>query len=59
MNWYDIFEIGLSLLEGVLKNMKAGGATVEQLENAEAAVESLRTFHGTDVTKAQMESLRG
>lgn len=59
MNWYQIFDLGLTLLEGVLKNMKGTGATVEQLENAQAAIESLRKFHGSSVTKAQMESLRG
>lgn len=59
MNWWTVFDIGLTLLEGVLSKLGASGATVEQLQNAEAAVASLRRFHGTDVTKAQMESLRG
>lgn len=59
MNWWTVFDIGLTLLEGVLGKLGVSGATVEQLENAQAAVASLRQFHGTDVTKEQMESLRG
>lgn len=62
MNWYDIFNLALSVVEGVLGNIKSNKSaafTVEQLENAQAAVVELRKFHGSPVTKAQMESLRG
>lgn len=59
MNWWQAFDLGLTLLEGILKNIPKTEATVEQLENAQAALASLRKFHGSPVTKAQMESLRG
>lgn len=61
-NWYDIFNLALSVVEGVLaqlKNNSTADITVEQLQNAQAAVAELRKFHGSPVTKAQMESLRG
>lgn len=62
VNWYDIFNLALSVLEGVLgrvQDNKSAAFTVEQLEDAKAAVAKLRQFHGLPVTKAQMESLRG
>lgn len=61
MNPFDIFNLALSVVEGILAQMKSKGAavTVEQLQDAQAAAATLRKFHGTPVTKAQMESLRG
>lgn len=62
MNYYDIFNLALSVIEGVLaqvQNSKSAAMTVEQLQNAQAAVAELRKWHGTPVTKAQLESLRG
>lgn len=59
MNWMDILGIAISLAEGVVANLKNQGATLEQLQDAQAALASLRKFQGSDVTKAQLESLRG
>jgi hypothetical protein len=61
MDYTTIFNLALSVIEGILAELKTKGAaeTVQQLKNAQAAANVLRQFHGTPVTKAQLESLRG
>jgi len=60
MNWLTLLGYLLPIAEGVLTNIKGEGSmTVEQIQNAEAALASLQAVHGSAVTKAQMDSLRG
>lgn len=59
MNVFELLGVSLTLLEMVLEKAKASGATVEVIQALEAGLAKLREVHGTPVTKAQLESLRG
>lgn len=59
MNWADVLNLALALAEGVVGNLKGSGMALEQIQDAEAALVTLRQFQGSPVTKAQLESLRG
>lgn len=59
MNLFELLGVSLTLLEMVLEKAKASGAAVEVVQALEAGIAKLREVHGTPVTKAQLESLRG
>lgn len=59
MDPLTLLGLGLQIVQGVLSSMKGQGMTVEQLADAEAALAALQQFHGSPVTKLQLESLRG
>jgi len=62
MDPFTLLGIGLQIVSGVLANIKQSPTvtlTEEQLEDAEAGLALLQKFHGSPVTKAQLESLRG
>lgn len=48
----------LALLQSVLASAKVGGVAPEVIANIEAAVANLLKVQGSDVTYAQLESLR-
>jgi hypothetical protein len=61
MDYAGLFGIGLQIIEQVLAQWKSksGATAVEQIQNAEAALAKLKEVHGSPVTKAQLDSLRG
>ena len=60
MKWVQLLGYLLPIVEGVVTNIKGdSSATVEQIQNAEAALASLQAVHGSAVTKAQIDGLRG
>lgn len=58
-NWIELLGFAISLTEMVLKNIPKTELAQEQVENAQAALDKLKEVHGTAVTKAQLDSLRG
>lgn len=50
---------GIEFVLNQIHNNKTADMTSEQLADADAALVTLKKFHGLPVTKAQMESLRG
>ena len=57
-----LISIGLQILSGVLSNLKKSPTTTltaEQIADAEAGLMAFQKVHGTLVTKAQVDSLRG
>lgn len=61
MDYTALLGIALQLADGAIKGLKSKSAqmTSEQIENVEAALASLQKFHGTAVTAAQLDSLKG
>lgn len=54
----DYVALALSLLQTVLASAHAGQATQDAITALEAAVAKLLSVQGSDVTYAQLESLR-
>lgn len=59
MNWLELLNLGLNIVEMVLQNIPNTELPQEQIDNAKAALAKLREVQGTPVTKAQLDSLRG
>lgn len=62
MDPITLIGIGLQIVSGVLGELKKSPTavlTAEQMAEAEAGLELLAKVHGTAVTKAQMDALRG
>lgn len=58
MGVLSIIEVVLGLLQGVLSATKVGGAATPIITSIENAIAELEKVRGTDVTKAQLESMR-
>lgn len=50
--------LAIQLLESVLASAKVGNAEQQVLEGLQAAIDKMAATQGTDVTYAQLESLR-
>jgi hypothetical protein len=59
VNLFDLLTLSLQLVEMVLTKAKSQGAATEVVEALEAGLAKLREVHGTEVTKAQLGTLRG
>ena len=58
MAWLALFQIALSLLSTIGTAAQKEGLT-ELADIINAAISKLKEVHGSEVTKAQLESLRG
>jgi hypothetical protein len=58
MNYAGLIGIGLQLLESLFDGLQ-NNTGVEVTEEARAGLASLKKYHGTLVTKNNVESLRG
>lgn len=58
MNAAAYLELSLALLQNVLAAAKASGAALAVIQNLEAAIASLMSVQGSEVTFKQMEDLR-
>ena len=59
MNWLELLNLGLNIVDMVLKNIPNTELSQEQIDNAKAALVKLREVQGTPVTKKQLDDLRG
>lgn len=58
MSWLILLQIALTALQAVATAANKEGLT-ELAAIVQAAIQKLQEVHGSEVTKAQLESLRG
>lgn len=58
MNTAGYISLALTLLQAVLANVKGTQVEASVAQDIQSAVDSLLKVHGSDVTFAQLESLR-
>lgn len=59
MGWFDLVNLGLQILQGILSQATKNKLAPEIIASVEAALTSLRQVYGSPVTREQLEAMRG